>query len=581
LGQAIRPSQFILSYGVGSIVEAPRGPRVIPAFERWDLTQRIFSGSMSRLRRIEDRNASAQLNGGEIFEIPTNTQFDLVDSQPLFRTIRFPRWGLCQTHRILYRLGPQGRTNCPECRGKLGDFQHEAIRFVRACPRGHLDDVDWRRTVHGRKECPGETFDWVEETGSDLRSVQLRCRTCRVHVSLLDVYYRKGGWSCSGIVQELGRSEPCDEQASVVLRSATSLRVADIVTSLTIPPPALQIHNLLGQLGLTMLSLAASTSDPKNRLLTDLKTISQARPGDIDLATIAEIESTPPSEVEQAIHDLLDSGTGSKTIDQVKQEEFTALVNAAQSGYPSRPSTEPLFEVDRDSVFRLAHRSGLKFRITPIKRLRVVLVQHGYRRPVRGPTDENGHPIPLVETYLARGTMRWFPGVALYGEGVFIDLPDDDLQLDGSRTEIWTERESHSPNAYVYNPSFVWWHTLAHRLINALAIDSGYSSAAIRERVYLRGPSTGGILLYTSQQGSDGSLGGLIALCNRTDIQGVISAAERDINSCSNDPLCGKYVGRDNGAACYACLLISETSCEYHNLYLDRLLLAPSLMGRP
>ncbi len=578
MGQPIRPSQFILTYGVGSIIEAPRGPRVIPAFERWDLIHRVFYGSMSRLRRIEDRNASAQLNGGEIFEVPTNTQFDVVDSQPLFRTIRFPRWALCQSHRILYHLGPQGRTNCPECRAKLGDFQHETIRFVRACPRGHLDDVDWRGTVHRGRRCTGETFDWVEETGSDLRSVQVRCRTCRTLVSLLDIYYRT--WTCSGTVQEHGRSEPCNEQASVVLRSATSLRVTDIVTSLTIPPPALQIHNLLGQLGSGLLSLALASPDPKNKLLNDLRTVSLARPEDIDPATIAEIENTPPGDVEQAIHDLLDSGTGSKTIYQVKQEEFTALVNAAQMGYPPRPSTEPLFEVDRNAVLRLSHRSGLRFRITPVKRLRVVLVQRGYRRPVRGPTDDDGHPIPLVETYYARGNTRWYPGVALYGEGIFIDLPDTTLQLDGSRTNLWLERERRSLETFVYNPVFVWWHTLAHRLINGLAIDSGYSSAAIRERVYIMDPSIGGILLYTSQQGSDGSLGGLIALCNTTDFTRVMNAAERDINACSNDPLCRQYVGRDNGAACYACLLISETSCEFHNLYLDRLLLAPSLMGR-
>ena len=27
------------------------------------------------------------------------------------------------------------------------------------------------------------------------------------------------------------------------------------------------------------------------------------------------------------------------------------------------------------------------------------------------------------------------------------------------------------------HPVFVWWHTLSHRLITALSVDSGYSSA--------------------------------------------------------------------------------------------------------
>ena len=126
-------------------------------------------------------------------------------------------------------------------------------------------------------------------------------------------------------------------------------------------------------------------------------------------------------------------------------------------------------------------------------------------------------------------------------------------------------------------------NTFAHRLLYGLSIDSGYSSAAIRERIYFKkidGRVTGGILLYTSQQGSDGSLGGLIALCTKDDFSRVLRAAERNLGSCSNDPLCSEHLERNNGAACYACLLVSETSCEFHNSYLDRLLLSESLQGR-
>ena len=43
---------------------------------------------------------------------------------------------------------------------------------------------------------------------------------------------------------------------------------------------------------------------------------------------------------------------------------------------------------------------------------------------------------------------------------------------------------------------------------------------------------------------------------------------------CSNDPFCSQheYSVHDeqplNGAACHGCLLISETSCEQHNVFL-------------
>jgi len=522
MGQPLRPSEFILSYGVGSIIEAPRGPRLIPAFDKWDLSRTVFSGSGNVLLkfRIDDRNARAQLSGAEIFEIPTNPQFDLTTNQSLFRTLRFPKWALCQQHRVLYQLDANGRSHCPSCRGKLRDSQDEAIRFVRACPNGHLDDVDWHRTIHGGKPCTGQLFEWVEEAGSDLKSVRIRCMTCSADVSLQDVYFRT--YACSGYFPEEGRSEPCDEKASVMLRSATSLRIPEVITSLTIPPPALRIHLLLSQLsiGRGLLVLAFSAPDPRSELLRNLRIIASNAPEQIDPSTISEIEKFSPDEVKDAISDLLAPIVNRKTPEQVKDEEFAALKDASEHGYPLKPSPGPLFEVDKNSVVRFLHASGVVFRVTPIKRLRVVMAQRGYRRPVRGATYSDGRVIHLVDTSYVRQGIKWYPGVAMQGEGIFIDLPDSDLFLT-ERANLWRTREKEkidNPESDLLNPVFVWWHTFAHRLLYGLSIDSGYSLAAIRERIYFKkidGRTTGGILLYTSQQGSDGSLGGLIALCTK------------------------------------------------------------------
>src|SRR5262249_17550928 len=156
------------------------------------------------------------------------------------------------------------------------------------------------------------------------------------------------------------------------------------------------------------------------------------------------------------------------------------------------------------------------------------------------------------------------------------DLDGAPLPLAGGRVTEWQSRYSTGPDPEPrLHPVHVWWHTLAHRLLQALAIDSGYSSAAIRERVYLThqgGTTRGRRLLDTVPPGGDGTLGGLIALVPRFDE--VLDAALRDLTTCSNDPLCEQapQLGAE-GAACYSCLLASETSCEHRNLGLDRLLL--------
>jgi hypothetical protein len=109
--------------------------------------------------------------------------------------------------------------------------------------------------------------------------------------------------------------------------------------------------------------------------------------------------------------------------------------------------------------------------------------------------------------------------IELFGEGIFIELAPSSLKdgyhfpLKRSPTYTHWMNAWRDPSAYrqrlqdlndkIYlHPVFVWWHTLAHRLINALSIDSGYSSAALRERIYIEIDEeservVGGLLLYT------------------------------------------------------------------------------------
>src|SRR5438067_12391513 len=118
------------------------------------------------------------------------------------------------------------------------------------------------------------------------------------------------------------------------------------------------------------------------------------------------------------------------------------------------------------------------------------------------------------------GGVDWYPGVQLFGEGIFIDIPDRDIRPTGPRAAVWSgvaARAGDSEEAHRCHPVHVWWHSLSHRLLRTLSIDSGYSSAAIRERTYLSSNSDprGGLLLFTVQPGGDGTLGGLIALADR------------------------------------------------------------------
>ena len=120
-------------------------------------------------------------------------------------------------------------------------------------------------------------------------------------------------------------------------------------------------------------------------------------------------------------------------------------------------------------------------------------------------------------------------------------------------------------------------HTFAHLLIKQMAMFSGYSSAAIRERIYF-GDRMSGILLYTGSSDKEGSLGGLVELGTIKNLRVLMRDAFQEALLCTNDPECmnNTPAGKNsNGAACHSCCMISETACENGNRMLDRGLVVP------
>lgn len=589
-GQSIRRSQFLTTYGPGAILEGPLGPRIIPALDQ----SSIFTADQSPARfEIQDRRLStALLNGAGIVRLPSNAELGKPETSEIYVTRAFPSWALCTRHNTLYvkRPGVNERKACPDCppyRNEQEAFRivrQQAIRFIRACPRGHLDDVDWNTIVHQGSGCWSDTLKW-EGSGSSLKNIFIRCPVCNRSINLGLAYGRT--WSCSGRFPELGENRPgCNAEAKIIQRGAANLRIPELVTALTIPPADTRLHRLLESHSVRLL-LGLQPISSKQALLHSLRLLESQKL--VGPALITELDRYNEGEILAAIRQMT---PGSLPRDQreLRRQEFEALKRAAASGAPAQPSNTPgappQFEVIQNDVREVPSPGGHTLRITPVSRLRVVMVQTGYRRI--DPLDSE-----LVSVgYTDETDNRWYPGTELYGEGIFIDLAPSSLvrnehfplQGGDSWNNAWQDPQRYrqrlrdTEDRHFLHPVFVWWHTLSHRLINALSIDSGYSSAAVRERVYIdidaSGAVTGGLLLFTSQPGGDGTLGGMIALV--PSFERVLGAALATLDACSNDPLCGdEYfrAGKYNGAACYACLLVSETSCEHRNTRLDRNLL--------
>ena len=196
--------------------------------------------------------------------------------------------------------------------------------------------------------------------------------------------------------------------------------------------------------------------------------------------------------------------------------------------------------------------------------------------------------LPERRQALSKEPPEWLPAVEVVGEGVFMRLEQSRLSDWENRTEV-KERAARIDRNYasrfnsmgkapdkIITPRLLLVHTLAHALINQWSLESGYPTASLKERLYVS-PEMCGFLIYTATSDSAGSLGGITAQANNGKLKPALRQAIVRSAWCSADPLCieAEAAGVDalNLAACHACVLLPETSCENANILLDRGLL--------
>ena len=601
----IRRSQFLTTYGPGAILEGINGPRVIPSPELSGVFAQV--DDLSRFEITDQRLSQGLLGGAGILRLPSNAELGEPETKSLYKTQRFPSWSLCTKHNILYHKTRDDEIACPKCLPQKDKWEawreasRQAIRFVRACPAGHLDDVDWVGIInHLQENCRPDYLLW--HGSGALKNITIECPACKAKINLGVAYSRP--WTCSGRFPEKETGNAfrpgCQQESRIIQRGAANLRIPEIASSLVIPQCDTNLHRLL-QISAIYSVVVASETRPftsKEEFIKALESLVARK--QLEKETLRQIGSYSQDEIFQAIGQIIGLEIP-KNAYELRRDEFQALLQAAEKGHPpdppKRPGEVPNFEVQGSQVRRDVRWNNLRFRVTPISRLRVLMVQHAYRRIPAG-NVALAQPVSTAFELPSQPGGKWYIGSELSGEGIFLDLnlksnPGNAPFLNGPVAQSWWQAW-HNPDEYLgqnllsgdrhqFHPLFVWWHTLAHRLINALSVDSGYSSAAIRERILLdvdeeTGQADGGLLLYTAQPGGDGTLGGLIALV--PEFERALERALRTLETCSNDPLCGEEKfdkGRYNGAACYACSLVSETSCEHRNMSLDRKLLLEGL----
>ena len=580
----LRRSQVITTFGPGALIDLPNDSAIVGGLDTW--------GAETSLEPIEEPRLSAKLTSmtgvpdPRLYAPPPEPDH-WQDRQRGIGAWRFPEWCVVQESNSVARGRPNSRSRRMVHRTALdrGRFDRKpvvATRFVRACSRGHVDDIDWRRFVHKTNdECRRQL--WLDERGTsgDLAEQIVRCecgKSRRMHEAADLTKFPLG--TCSGARPWLGShaKESCDQPSRLLIRTASNAWFPQVLSVLSLPDRGTEVDQAVDELWQHL------------QIVTDAAVLGVVKryPG-----VAARLASFSDDEVLSTIASRSSRrGAGERPI---KHAELDALVAVAE-GFGDDVPVNPDFHARRlpDSVWRRSGRCDQIEAVIQVHRLREVLALAGFTRLEPVMPDVDGEYEAEVERADIALEPKWFPAVENRGEGIVV-------QLRASAVTEWLGREPvqerlnqledghrawmgqrHSERRFPDGP-YVLLHTLAHLLIQSLSMRCGYPAASIRERIYADDAGKRyALLLYTASPDAEGTLGGLVQEARR--LEDHLRYALDSAALCSNDPVCAEHVPGHSmeerwlhGAACHGCALIAETSCEMRNEYLDRALVAPAL----
>ena len=123
------------------------------------------------------------------------------------------------------------------------------IRFVCACDKGHLQDIDWRWVVHGSGACHEPM--WVEEKGTsaDPADTSIVCG-CGRRLSLQDTFQPGRLGKCRGERPWLLDRDPegCGDNLKLLTRTATNTYFPQVHTVISLPTEEDELSQLVDEL---------------------------------------------------------------------------------------------------------------------------------------------------------------------------------------------------------------------------------------------------------------------------------------------------------------------------------------------
>lgn len=587
----LRRSAVVMISGPGAVVDfrADGAPvsAVSASLEEWDTS--FPPAGLNNSQRIDEPRLQRKLSVAG-FRLPPvvldeTWRDDNGNSDPrALVASRFPEWLQCPRCNRLKQASrwaqDPGRVYryCASCTQSAPAEQKiyvVPVRFVMACTRGHLDDFPWHFWVGHEGNCEKkEQADlYLQSEGPGLSGIILSCSECGARRSMDGIFSSRTwqGFGCRGRRPWLaGANETCNCDSRALQRGASNLYFPVIESAISIPPWSDALQEALGIYWNPIVNTAPEDRTIFIRILAEN-----------ELKTVLETLGLSTEELATRIEERLIRYSDDSILN-IRQEEYNQLV----AGIDTLPEDAREFEIR--NVNLPSALCPFLSHVVRVVRLREVRALRGFTR-INPPDDEQSANIASISAT----NLDWLPAIEVRGEGIFLAFEMDRLRS-WERQEVivqraekvnsawrieWKRRYGEGEPSRRITPRDLLTHTFAHALMRQLSLECGYSSAALRERLYVSDGDAGmaGLLIYTATSDSDGTLGGLQRQGESARIERVIAMAIRAMEWCSSDPLCIEdMIGGGNGlllAACHACVLSPETACEEYNRFLDRAML--------
>jgi len=594
----VRPSQTLTTYGVASLVDLPNMSVIVMGLDDWPASQsteipeeRLLLSAQSILGPQVSRLLTPP-RGPESVGAQTNW-FD--ESRQIgIPVAAFPRWMVCSRCRLLaplksglfeakvYPYRPDRACYLHNCTTQGRAPLAIPARFLVTCEQGHLDDFPWLHFVHrGAVGCNGPLRMREYGPSGEMADIMISCDACNLKRRLVEVIGPIGSKlvpACSARRPHLRDVDPdgckCDRVRPIAL-GASNAWFPVLISALSVPQAFDELGRLIEENSTTFAEMDSKSMLGHARRQGLLK----------DFAKFTDDQIW--AKLQQKKTSTADEDDDPKDLKSPEWKVFSHPSKAVESRSFKLKIVEPPEEFAQ--YFE---------KIVLVEKLREVRALVGFSRLMSSRDFDTAADMPEDRRApMSRKKPTWIPASETRGEGIFFQFSEAviakwvakhrDYEQEFDRAHFGWKSSKNLPDPAAGFPGirYVMLHSFAHALIRQLAVECGYTSASIAERIYSRNPFEGepmaGVLIYTSAPDSEGTLGGLCALGTPDKLGRHIRRALEKVSLCSSDPLCSEHPVGDgdklHGAACHACSFLPETSCERGNKFLDRASLVPTM----